>query len=94
MIFKVTIIEKDGASSWIVNANTVKGDVSFHFEFNSNVWVDVVGKLKVKSSNLYIYIYIYKWSNLSGTLSNGQYISKLVDTSILTPLLCDIQIQL
>ena len=58
MIFKVTI-EKDGVFSCIVNADTVKGNVSFPFEFNSNVWVDVVRKLKVKSSDLYIYIYTY-----------------------------------
>ena len=57
MIFKVTI-EKDGVFSCIVNADTVKGNVSFPFEFNSNVWVDVVGKLKAKSRNVYIFMYI------------------------------------
>ena len=55
VIFRIT----DGAFTCIVNANKVKGNVSFPFGFHSNIQVDVVGKLKVKSIDIYIYIYIY-----------------------------------
>ena len=40
-----------------VNAVTVEGIISFPHQFEINVQVDVVGKLKVKSRNIYIYSY-------------------------------------
>ena len=55
MIFNAT----NGTFICQVNAVTVGGIISFPHQFEINVQMDVVGKLKVKSRNIYIYIYIY-----------------------------------
>ena len=50
MIFRI----KDGAFTCVVNADKVKGNVSFPFGFHSIIRVDVVGNLKMKSIDIYM----------------------------------------
>ena len=56
IIFNVTIKE-NGTFTFQVDAKPEKG--FWDFRFKSNVQVNAVGKLKVKSRKIYIYIYIY-----------------------------------
>ena len=52
MIFRI----KDGAFTCVVNADKVKGNVSFPFGFHSNIRVDLPCNLKVKSIDIIIYV--------------------------------------
>ena len=55
MIFNAT----NGTFICQVNAVTVGGIISFPHQFEINVQVDVVGKLKVTSRNIYIFIALW-----------------------------------
>ena len=72
MIFNAT----NGTFICQVNAVTVGGIISFPHQFEINVQVDVVGKLKVKSRNTYIYIYIHHhWPTLNKIIILHEYLT-------------------